>query len=633
MKNNAHIRLSILVSLVLAITFGLVLTMYISPMDDVSLDLSLTIEDSLEDPTDFDSKGWTVFIQEGDVRTELQYNGMGGYTGLELGQTFYYSRIMEEELNSPTLQLSASDCTHAVWLDDVLIYTDYPDMKCQIGHLTLPMRGYLLDSPITISLPSDYQGKTLTIAQSFSEYMETASVMAVPASVKLYCGFAYESELISESFIVSMITMVIFAVAIILLIAFIRNQDMSMLFLALFAFLQMTSLLTKTSFYSLYFFTPENSISYMIPMLASGALLIFLADKGGKYRRFLFVICTVQLISTVLCTVFLKTFSYFSSTGTVTTVYSFLQRLAEWSAFAGLIITLVLSAAFWRKEQWIWKVFTLLAFTFTVGSWFLCVIFVDKGQTFTQIKISLGSGSITYIYYRTYPAIALAALISATAEAIRNELLRYSEKRLMERHQKLALASYENIQRQHEEVMMLRHDMQKHFTALRAMTNDTEITEYLDRLINDNEKIRPVVQSGNKMFDLILNSKLADAAAKNIRVQIIRADVAEKLPLSNSELCSLIMNILDNAIAAASQVKKHPQIDLDMHLKEAFFVFSCTNSANPSFVKSAQDDTSLPRHGLGLKIIQQIADTHDCLVQTCQTEKQYTITVAIPLTS
>lgn len=259
-----------------------------------------------------------------------------------------------------------------------------------------------------------------------------------------------------------------------------------------------------------------------------------------------------------------------------------------------MIITLVLSAAFWRKEQWIWKVFTLLAFTITVGSWFLYVIFVDKGQTFTQIKISLGSGSITYIYYRTYPAIALAALISATAEAIRNELLRYSEKRLMERHQELALASYENIQRQHEEVMMLRHDMQKHFTALRAMTNDTEITEYLDGLINDNEKIRPVVQSGNKMFDLILNSKLADAAAKNIRVQIIRADVAEKLPLSNSELCSLIMNILDNAIAAASQVKKHLQIDLDMHLKGAFFVFSCTNSANPSFVKSAQDDTSLP---------------------------------------
>lgn len=633
MKNNAHIWLSILVSLVLSIAFSLVLTMYIPPMDDVSLDLSLTVEDSLEAPTDYDSKGWTVFIQEGDVRTELQNNGFGGYTGLEPGQTFYYSRVMKEHLNSPTLQLSGSECTFAVWLDDVLIYTDYPDMKCQIGHLTLPMLEYVRENPMTISLPSDYQGKTLTIAQSFPEYMDSSSVLAIPVSVKLYCGFAYESELISESFVVSMVTMVTFAVAIILLIAFVRNRDMSMLFLALFAFLQMTSLLTKTSFFSRYFSTHENSITYMIPMLASSALLIFLAAKGGKYRRLLFIICTVQLMSTVICTAFLITLSAFSISDTVNTVFSFVQRLAEWSAFAGLIMTLVLSAAFWRKEQWIWKVFTLLAFTFTAGSWLLCIIFVDKGQTFAQIKLSLESGQITYIYYKTYPAIAIAALISATAAAIRNELLRYSENRLLKRHQEQALASYENIQRQHEEVMMLRHDMQKHFTALRAMTDNTEITEYLDRLLNDNEKIRPVVQSRNKMFDIILNSKLAAATAKNIRVQIIRADVTENLPLSNSELCSLIMNILDNAIAAASQVKKHPQIDLDMHLKGAFFVFSCTNSANPSFAGSEQADASLPMHGLGLKIIQQIADTHGCLIQTSQTEKQYTVTVAIPLVS
>lgn len=633
MKNNIYKWLSILTALVLTIAFGLVLTMYVTPMENVSLDLSLPVGDTLEAPTEFDSKGWTVFIQEGDVRTELQNDGFGGYTGLEPGQTFYYSRVMEEDLDSPTLQISAPECTVAVWLDDMLIYTDHPEMKCQIGHLTLPMREYLLESPITISLPLDYQGKTLTIAQSFPEIMETNSVTAMPSLVKLYCGFAYESELISESFAVSMLTMVSFAVAVVLLIAFIRNRDMSMLFLALFAFLLMTLLLTKTSFFSRYFSIPENSISYMIPILASSALMIFLAAKGGKYRWFLWVICAVQLMSTVICTALIIVFSDFSFSGTVATIFSFVLRLAEWSDFAVLIATLVLSTAFWRKEQWFWKVFTPLAFIFIALYWILYVIFVDQGQTFEQIKLSLENGQITYIYYKTYPGIAIAALISAIAATIRNELIRYSENRLMKRHQELALASYENIQRQHEEVMMLRHDMQKHFTALRSMTDHTEITEYLDKLIDDNEKIRPVIQSGNKMFDIILNSKLAAANAKNIKVQIVRTDVAENLPLSNSELCSLIMNLLDNAIEAASQVKNHPQIDLDMHKKGAFFVFSCTNSVDPFFTGSEQTDTSPPMHGLGLKIVQRIADTHDCLVQTSQTKKQYTVTVAIPLVS
>lgn len=42
---------------------------------------------------------------------------------------------------------------------------------------------------------SDYQGKTLTIAQSFPEWTETGSVTAWPANLMLYCGYAYESGL------------------------------------------------------------------------------------------------------------------------------------------------------------------------------------------------------------------------------------------------------------------------------------------------------------------------------------------------------------------------------------------------------------------------------------------------------
>ena len=172
--------------------------------------------------------------------------------------------------------------------------------------------------------------------------------------------------------------------------------------------------------------------------------------------------------------------------------------------------------------------------------------------------------------------------------------------------------------------------MMKHFAALRELENTPQAAAYLDQLIGDNEKIRPVVQSGNKMFDLILNSKIASAAARGIKVEILRSDIAKHLPLKDPELCSLIMNLLDNAIAAASAVAREPQITLDMHMKPSFFVFTCTNSAEAP-TNEVRSDDALPTRGMGRKIVQRIAESYDCLLQTTRSENQYSVTVAIPL--
>ena len=56
----------------------------------------------------------------------------------------------------------------------------------------------------------------------------------------------------------------------------------------------------------------------------------------------------------------------------------------------------------------------------------------------------------------------------------------------------------------------------------------------LDELIGENEKIRPVVQSGNEMLDVILNSKLSAAADAGIVVELARMQAPNKLPLTDA---------------------------------------------------------------------------------------------------
>lgn len=630
LKYRLKQHIPLIIALILVTICAGMMMIYAEPMDDISLDLSLhSNEDILEDDgSEYDDKGWTVYIHQGESVAELIPDGFGGYSGLELGQTFYFSRVMEEELDSPTLQLSPGESCFAVWLDDLLIYTDCAELDNRIGFLTLPMNEWYRSEPIVISLPADYHGRTLTIAQSSPEYMETSYVKAWPASVRLYCGYAYESSLISETYRMSLAAAQAFLMAMLMLLIFVRNRDWAILCLAVIPFIWMGRGLMDTSFFYKYFGDRFRFLETVFPVLYTLALVVFLTLRSGSNRRVMAALAGVHTLAVIGYSIVV---SLLPSLPLSNFVYDFFINIfPHWAALAAMICILVLAAARWQKENWFYRVFTPMAFITVPVCMVLTVWVAYRGILWEQLALTLSSGQIQMICLLIQPGITVAAMITAIAEAVKAELDRRRERQWIEQHQEMAMASYENLRIQHQEVMMLRHDMMKHFSALRELENTPQAAAYLDQLIGDNEKVRPVVQSGNRMFDLIVNSKIASASARGIKVEIIRSDIAKYLPLKDPELCSLIMNLLDNAIAAASAVAREPQITLDMHMKPSFFVFTCTNSAEAATNEVRSDDV-LPRHGMGQKIVQRIAESYDCLLQTTRSESQYSVTVAIPL--
>ena len=74
--------------------FAAALLFFTQPMTEQTFDLSV------------ETVQWEVYIQEGQQRTDLLPDGDIGYTGLSApGQTFYFSRILTEEVESPVLYL------------------------------------------------------------------------------------------------------------------------------------------------------------------------------------------------------------------------------------------------------------------------------------------------------------------------------------------------------------------------------------------------------------------------------------------------------------------------------------------------------------------------------------------------
>lgn len=624
MKEKLQKIIPILICVVLCLVFGGILMIYASPMEDVSIDLSLidkssAISEVTETP---DEKGWEVYTREGDVTKELEPDGRGFYLGIELGQTLYLSRVLEEDMDAPTLQIGSADRTFVVFLDDQVIYSDHPELDSRIGYLSLPMGEYRQD-PVTITLPSGYQGKTLTIAQSTPPYSEGSKVKAAPASVILHCGYAYESGIISESYSLAITAAALFAVGLLLLVAFVRRKDWSLLCIALTAFLAMCILLNNVSFHFRYFGSSYNYHWYL-RWLAALSLLAFLTLKAGSHKRLMQVLLGLCAAYTPVS--FLLYIRYHNAIlGWPDFLFYTVPEILFLAAFA---VMMVLGIKYGRKENRFYRVYTPLLLVGLIGYW--GVLILRDPNTVRSLYVGIISGSTYQLYRGCLIAAMVTALAAALWDALQAEVEYRTEKHLIEQRREMTLASYENLRRQHEEVMMLRHDMLRHFRTLHDMGGDKKQTSYLAELIGQTQKIRPIVESGNEMLDIILNGRLGAAVDAGIRVEIPHVTAPAALPLSDPDLCALIMNIVDNAIAAAAKTDA-PYIKLKVHEKQGHLGITCENSFDPQGQEAEAKNETVPKHGLGLKIVHGIVAKYQGAIIEEKTDDHFIIKIAVPL--
>ena len=629
MKRSAKQIFPIIIAAVILLLFGAVLSIYTTPTKNVSLDLSL-MPPADGDLKIFDTKGWVIYTREEDAVTELIPDGFGGYTGLEPGQTIYFSRLMTEDLDSPTLQVNIADRNFAIFLDDALIYTDCPQLDNRIGRLHLPAREQEVREWLTISLPANYHGKVLTIAQSTGIAdggAGSGAFCAYPAQIRLCCGYSYESDLIAESFSAAILATLLFLVGAALLAAYVRFHSYKCLCMAFVAFLWMAALLCSLSFFQAYFQISDFDVVACCRLTSAYVLVIYLSLQSGRQS---WVISAWSTLCSLAMAAFL--FTHLATPQNNSDFISFLKGpLQEWLLSLSLVVAVFLCIGRPSRENLFCRLFVPLTIAVSVIYWELHLI-LRGSQAWRQICLDLQCGQITYLYYRTVPLIISTALAAATVHVFYKEIHQRTEKQLLEQRREMTLASYENMRRQHEEIMIIRHDMIRHFRALRAMTDQAQISAYLDDILGQNSKIRPVVQSGNEMLDIILNSRLSDAMDNGILVDIVKAEVPGNLPLTDADLCSLVMNITDNALTAAGKsTDARPYIRLDLHVKGNFMVLVCENSAAGVPRASQEKSKTVQKHGLGLKIIRSIVQKYEGLVDTEYNEAHYRIRVAIPL--
>lgn len=191
---------------------------------------------------------------------------------------------------------------------------------------------------------------------------------------------------------------------------------------------------------------------------------------------------------------------------------------------------------------------------------------------------------------------------------------------------------YLEVENMYQKMRGWRHDYRHHIQTMKVhMANGEfdEIGAYLDMLDDDLTNVETVIKTGNRMADAILNSKLSLAAQKEIKVKA-EANIPVALTVSELDLCTVIGNLLDNAMDACMELPVAERlIRIYMEMKGNYLYISVINTAGGK-KKNNFRTTKGEGHGFGLKRIDMIAKKYGGYITRASEDGAFSTEVLLP---
>lgn len=180
------------------------------------------------------------------------------------------------------------------------------------------------------------------------------------------------------------------------------------------------------------------------------------------------------------------------------------------------------------------------------------------------------------------------------------------------RVEELIAVSEENVERMRE----VRHDIRNQFGYLRTLADKGDISDvrkYLEELSYDFLQPLKAIDCGNKNMNAILNMEQAKAQKMGISLDF-QVIVPQELPFKWSDLCSLVTNVVDNALEGCVADAGAPEVQVRMMMQGEELLLEVSNPTDKdaSFldaIHSTKEDSSA--HGFGTKIVERIVRKYD----------------------
>ncbi len=194
------------------------------------------------------------------------------------------------------------------------------------------------------------------------------------------------------------------------------------------------------------------------------------------------------------------------------------------------------------------------------------------------------------------------------------------EKDMLDTQFRLAQTEFASLWQLQQNAASYRHDMRHHFALLQGLASTghiEEIKEYLRVAQSDIDAITPMRFCENETVNLILSAFATKA--KQVEIQLtIDAKLPDSLPFSDTELCSLLSNALENAIHATKSINDGNKryITLRVYSKNNKLCIDIRNryQSEPLFQQGFPVSKE-QGHGFGTKSMAHIVEKHGGVFQ------------------
>lgn len=565
---------------------------------------------------------WDVCVTEEGTSRQLTDIGDGRYSGLTYdGQTFYATCTLDADIGDALLQIVTPWPT-ALFLDDVLLYAD-TELDAQTGDLVLPAPESMRLEPLLVSLPPDYTGRQLTVAQSQYYGMDDSPLEAYIPLTTLLSVVRYNSERLAEGADVFYPGITLFVLGILMLImaavsAYNKTPIQAPVLLSAACLLwTICQYVGSTPLQLLEYYEPMPDVSLFFFGATTCLVLFFAGFMQGRMRMALSVLAVLPVIADVIVILV---------QGQATPVAELPDTL-QLTALAAAIVF----AFFQAGRKAFFAVFIrLLGAVLAVFAAYVIWQAAAGAAWFQSFTASLRSSARVGTLLQAL--LIVAGFGSLVWEFINRLYHRRLESALAGQQQHMAESSIRQYRRQAYETAVLQHDIRRHLGVVGLYLKEDQVPEalkYLDQIGLQLEDVPKTVATENTAADLILNSKLGEMQDLGIRADILAEEIPAELPIAEAELGSLLANTLDNAIRAA-EASAEKTIAVRIYSRNGFLCYSCRNTV-PVDEKPA--DQPSPGHGYGLGIIRQIVERHDGIVKVEQKDGWFSVTCVLPLVS
>lgn len=225
---------------------------------------------------------------------------------------------------------------------------------------------------------------------------------------------------------------------------------------------------------------------------------------------------------------------------------------------------------------------------------------------------------IAYSFFLYFTVIGCGLLIIMLIKNIRKKSYYENLSNIMDVRLTEQVKHYEQVEKTDNELRKFRHNYKNMKIGLMSLLDNNDIVDAKKYMADCDELLDidyTLYQTGNSIINAILSDKAMKVKDKGITIKF--TGLIPQTKISNTDLCIIFGNILDNAIEAVEKVDDNiaKEINIDVYKKKDYLFIAVTNPTKTEVaikdnkVVTSKDDKS--NHGLGLSSVEETLKKYD----------------------